>query len=76
MNPPPGIPEHVRDVFRYAGSMWEALMIRNRRRALLSLCREVRWDGAQSKVAIVVDEEAVANWIEGWNRAGVANVTP
>ena len=47
-------------------------MLRNRRRVLRSLCRETRWDGARSAVALVVDEEGVTNWIEGWNRASAA----
>lgn len=73
VNPPPDMSERVRAVFRYTALMWEDLMIRNRRRVLESLCREIRWDGARSSVAIVVDEEGVTNWIEGWNRASTAN---
>jgi len=50
-------------------------MLRNRRRVLVSLCREIRWDGARSAVALVVDEDGVTNWIEGWNRASAAIAT-
>jgi DNA invertase Pin-like site-specific DNA recombinase len=72
VTPPLGMPEHVRATFVEVSRAWEALMLRNRRRVLVSLCREIRWDGARSAVALVVDEEGVTNWIEGWNRASAA----
>ena len=43
-------------------------------RVLQSLCREIRWDGARSAVAIVVVEEG-RNGIAGWNRASTANAS-
>jgi hypothetical protein len=57
---------------REVSRAWDALMLRNRRRVLVSLCREIRWDGARSAVALVVDDEGVTNCIEGWNRASAA----
>ena len=72
-NPPPGVPEDVRAVFLDVARMWEALMLRNRRAVLVSLCRELRWDGAAGSLRIVLDEEGVSHWIEGRSRAREAN---
>ena len=70
-NPPSGAAEDVRAVFLDVAQMWEALMFRNRRAVLVSLCRELHWDGAGGSLTIVLDDEGVTNWIAGWSRTGV-----
>jgi hypothetical protein len=52
--------------------MWESLLLRNQRAVLVSLFRELRWDGVAGSLAFVLDEEGITSWLD-WGGAHEAN---
>ncbi len=66
--PSPGIDEQTRIVFEYVARIWDDLIVPNRRRVLVSLCSEIRWDAERSVLRIVADDAGIANWADGWRR--------
>lgn len=71
-DPSPDAPDYVRNVFLNVSRMWDVLIVPNRRRVLVSLCGEIRWDAERSALRIIADEEGIANWREGWRKVQVA----
>ena len=66
--PSPGVDEQTRIIFEHLARIWESLIIPNRRRELVWLVKEIRWDGERSKLTILADEVGIANWVESWRR--------
>lgn len=66
--PSPEVSAQTRIIFEHVARIWDNLIIPNRRRELVSLCKEIRWDGERSKLTIIADEVGIANWVESWRR--------
>ena len=66
--PSPEVDEQTRIIFEYVARIWDDLIIPNRRRELVSLVKEIRWDGERSKLTVIADEVGIANWVESWRR--------
>jgi hypothetical protein len=60
------VDEQTRIIFEYVARIWDDLIIPNRRRELVSLVKEIRWDGERSKLTVIADEVGIANWVESW----------
>lgn len=66
--PSPDVSAQTRIIFEHVARIWDDLIVPNRRRELVSLCNEIRWDGERSKVTILADEVGIANWVESWRQ--------
>jgi site-specific DNA recombinase len=66
--PSPDVDEQTRIIFEHLARTWDSLIIPNRRRELVWLVKEIRWDGERSKLMILADEVGIANWVESWRR--------
>ena len=71
-DPSSDAPDYVRSVFLDVSRRRDVLTVPNRRRVLVSLCSEIRWDAERSTLRIIADEEGIANWREGWRQVQVA----
>lgn len=66
--PSPEVSAQTRIIFEHVARIWDSLIVPNRRRELVSLCKEIRWDGERSKLIIIADEVGIANWVESWRQ--------
>jgi site-specific DNA recombinase len=66
--PAPEVSAQTRIIFEHVARIWDSLIVPNRRRELVSLCKEIRWDGERSKLTIIADEVGIANWVESWRQ--------
>jgi DNA invertase Pin-like site-specific DNA recombinase len=66
--PSPDVGEQTRIVFQYVARIWENLIVPNRRRELVALCKEIRWDGERHKLTIIADEVGIENYVESWRQ--------
>jgi hypothetical protein len=66
--PSPEVSAQTRIIFEDVARIWDNLIVPNRRRELVSLCKELRWDGERNKLTIIADEVGIANWVESWRQ--------